>query len=159
MGEFREKASETLPQLETLLRDDSSAVRVHAAVAIWKIDGRTAALAPFVLEGLRGDAGLAGHAANCLREMGVAVENVVPALVELLTNATAAWQRGAAAAALGGMGIAAIPFIPALLAATNDSDESVACTAFQVLRELRSLARTADVILIESPLPVQDQSF
>jgi HEAT repeat protein len=141
---FGPAARDALPGLEKLL-PGSVHERVRAAMAIWRIDGRTAALAPVVMEGLGID-GLGWEAADCLREMGPDA-GIAADLAGLLSGQTSPSWRAQAALALGGTGLEAVPAIPALVDAADDPDEDVAGCAFDALRELRTLARTGQLIL------------
>jgi hypothetical protein len=148
IGGFGKAAEEAVPVLEALLEEDTH-VRANAAIAIWQITRRKGLLAPIVLEGLHGDGNLAGKAAECLREMGPAAGEVVPALVALLNSGQDGWRRAQAAVALGGMGLEAVQAIPSLIEAAKDPDEEVRGGAYWALRELRALDRLAELILME----------
>jgi HEAT repeat protein len=148
LATFGSEAKEALPELEKLLHGDLH-VRIPAAMAIWRIAGRTPEMAKIVVEGLQLGYTLAEEAGDCLREMGPDAAEVVPVLVELLTSAKIPSSRAAAAVAIGGMGLDAVQAIPALIEAAQDSNEEVRGSALRALRELRALARVGELILLE----------
>jgi HEAT repeat protein len=148
LGTFGPEARAALPALENLLRDEDLEARVPAAIAIWRIDGRTPEMARIVLEGLQ-TYGLDEEAAACLREMGPDAGDVVPALVEILRDGKVPLWRAPAAVALGGMGLDAMPAVPILVEAMEDVNRDVRGSALAALRELRALARTGELILAE----------
>jgi len=76
------EAREAVPALiATCLNDADLAARVHAAVALWRIDRRLYPVLPALVEGLRtGDEMICWSAADCLGDMGPAAAEAVPAL-------------------------------------------------------------------------------
>jgi HEAT repeat protein len=149
IGRFGAEGKAALPPLKELLQDPDRHVRVHAAIAVWEIDGKTREIARIVMEGFRSYHELAWKAARYLREMGPEASEVVPELIQILQSHEDGWWKWHAAVALGGMGLAAVPAIPSLIEATQSSDDDVSWHAYFALGGLRALARVGELILTE----------
>jgi HEAT repeat protein len=81
--------AEARPAIPALIHahlwDQDAAVRVEAAVALWKIDRRDALAVPGLIKGLQHqNEFIRWIAADCLREMGPYARDAVPALREAL---------------------------------------------------------------------------
>lgn len=82
-----ERGTESTPAvgalLRTALRDEDRVVRLQAAIALYKIDGREQMVVPLLVKALRGpDEVCRWMAADCLREIGPAAQAAVPALLD-----------------------------------------------------------------------------
>lgn len=80
-------ARDTLAAVQALQRDPSPVVRRKAALALWKIDGRTEGLAPLLGAALK-ESGPAEKRAllQTLGELGVAGAEAAPALADLIAD-------------------------------------------------------------------------
>jgi HEAT repeat protein len=71
------------PLLQVALRDPDAAIRLEAAVALYKIDRRVDTILPLLVRVLREpDEARRWIAADCLRDIGPAAREAVPALLE-----------------------------------------------------------------------------
>jgi HEAT repeat protein len=103
VGHLGDSGRAALPQLAALLKHPDVRVRVRAAEAIWKLDGRTNDVLPVLLAALQDDSlhrgGGRRFAAEALGQMGAVAEDAVP-LLEALLNDRQSGIRYAAAVSL-----------------------------------------------------------
>ena len=119
------KAKAAVPKLEPLVKTGSDPARRRAALALWKIDGRTEAAIPLFKAALKENSGIARiQTIQTLRELGVPADELAPLLIESLTDADFE-ARNQASAAPRGMAAEALPVLLEALpkgAATNCSN-------------------------------------
>lgn len=88
IGHLGDKGRVALPQLEDMLKHQNVRVRVRAAGAIWKLDGRTNDVLPILLMALQDESINRGaarrFAAEALGNMGPAAKDAVPLLQAML---------------------------------------------------------------------------
>jgi hypothetical protein len=71
IGRLEKQAAPAVPALQALLQHQDGYVRVHAALALWRVNGDALSALPVVLAGLRQpDRGLRSFAASVLGEIG-----------------------------------------------------------------------------------------
>ncbi len=135
--------------LETVLSDDSAAVRIQAVEALGRIGLPAAAMARRLIGMLKEpDETVRCQAAWALGQVGGNAEATVAALVELLDDASAPVKESAARA-LGAMAAAAAPAIPAIVALLLDGQESVRAAAADAIARVGPLERVATDALVE----------
>jgi HEAT repeat protein len=131
LGHLHRTGAQVLPDLEKVLQDPNPAVRLQAAIAIWRIDGQTTATVPVLAEGVRGmDARGRASAIQILGEIGAPAAAATPALAAALADRFH-FTRRAAAEALGKIGPNAHDALPSLRSALTDEDP-------EVVREVRN---------------------
>jgi HEAT repeat protein len=112
-------------------------VRRRLAVALRAHCPDAAATGRIYVEALKDPDDLPGYDLACaLHQIGQAFQHVVPALIELLHDASANARRNAATA-LRNIGPPAAAAVPAVLAAFQDPDERVRRWAMMALRAIR----------------------
>jgi HEAT repeat protein len=137
------KSSPAVAELLKRLDDQDAAVRVSAAVALWRIQRHPKAI-PALESMLRDREGsTACLAATAIGELGADALPAVPALAAALAHPDADTRR-AAAFSLGRIGPAAIPAIRSVLAAADSS------TKCQAVEALGSIGPSAVAALIEA---------
>jgi HEAT repeat protein len=112
LGHLGEAAADAIPDLQRALHDKNPAVRLYAAQALWRVQGKPDQALPVLAAGLKDEAA-PDLAAMLLGEMGAAASPAVPALGEL-TRHKNEYVRAQAMYALGRIGPAAAPAVPAL---------------------------------------------
>jgi hypothetical protein len=146
IGEFGAAAAEIAPDLVECLDHPLLHVRVHAAIALWRIDGRAKGRASTIAQGLSipGLWEIIDAAVPALCEMGPEAQEVLPVLVGVLEMSEAQagsddyWLgRRGAMVVLEKLGPAAAAAIPALERAQSDPNESTSALATEVLQSIR----------------------
>jgi hypothetical protein len=86
LGDLGPEAREAVPALtHAHLRDPDAAVRVEAAVALWKIDRKAASVVAVLIKALEDpNEMICWMAADCLGQMGAEAREAVPALQQAL---------------------------------------------------------------------------
>jgi HEAT repeat protein len=123
LGRVGPAAKDVLPALEKQLKDDSMAVRIHAAKAMFEIDTNTVRLAiPVLKEAVaHGDPQQRHWAAVYFSHIVPDSEEMIPVFVASLTNDVRG-VRISAAYSLSRYGPEAKAAVPSLLSLLNDSD-------------------------------------
>ncbi len=138
----------TVATLESALADDSTAVRVQAAMALGRIGPAAAAAAPRLLALLReSDETVRCQAATALGEVRGEPEAAITALVEMLGDSSAP-VKTSAALALGAMEKAASRAVEGLVPLLQDRDESVRTAAAEAIARLGPLDEAATDALV-----------
>ncbi|MDB5336280.1 MAG: domain containing protein, partial [Planctomycetaceae bacterium] len=89
LGELADEGTGSEPAIRAALKHTDSYVRIHAALALWRIKQNTADTLPVFLEGLQStDAGVRSFAATALA-MGPQTDSVVEPLTAALTDPNA----------------------------------------------------------------------
>lgn len=147
LGDLGPRARAAAPELRRRLAGKSSYRRCDVALALWKITGE---IEPSLstLVAAADDMMDAGYVAPSIRQFGSAA---VPRLSTILSDsATPAAGRRAILAALGEMGAAAEPALPATIAALADTDDRVRIGAAAALGKLGPLAHDAIPALVKA---------
>jgi hypothetical protein len=146
IGEFGAAAAEVAPVLVECLDHPMLHVRVHAAIALWRIDGRAQGRASIIAQGLAipGLWEILDAAVPALCEMGVEAQEVLPVLIGVLemsetrAGSDRYWLgRRGAMFVLEKLGPAAAAAIPVLEMAQHDPNESISTLATEVLNSIK----------------------
>ncbi len=136
LGLMAADASDAVPALTVLLNDSDAKVRMHAALALWRITGKTQFAVPTLASGLdRGQGSVQSLAAVALGEIGPAAQKAVPTLVSATEDAETPEKLQAAEALWKVVGKNANS-IAVLAKSLNDSDPEVRWVAAYALSEI-----------------------
>lgn len=152
IGEFGAAAATVVPDLIECLDHPMLHVRVHAAIALWRIDGRAQGRASTVVQGIAipGLWEIIDPVIETLCEMGTEAREVLPVLVGMLVmndpqNRDSYWLgRRGAIVVLEHMGSAAAAASPALKAAQSDPDESIRKLAIKAVESISRQIGSSD---------------
>ena len=164
IGEFGAAAAETVPDLVECLDDSMLHVRVHAAIALWRIDGRAKGRAGVVVQGiwLPGLWEIVDPACLALCEMGTEAQEVLPVLIGVLAMTDERhlerYRLGISGAisVLESMGSAAAAAIPALEAAQSVPDKWISGSAAKALESIRRQVELPAEQSSDKPTPEVD---
>ncbi len=131
LGSLGPKAKDALPVLEAALKSDDGNLRVTAASALFKIDGRADAAIPILVAEMESPTEMFDDVAASLALAGVGTK-AVPPLAKLLKSKENL-VRQLAAHALGLVGPDASPALPALTGALKDKSPDVRQAAIGAL--------------------------
>jgi hypothetical protein len=146
IGEFSAAAAEATSDLTECLDHPLLHVRVHAAIALWRIDGRAQGRASVVAQGLSipGLWEIVDPSVAALCEMGAEAQEVLPVLLGVLEMDDARTGsdrfylgRRGAMFVLEKMGPAAAAATAVLKATQSDPDESIRVIATEVLESIQ----------------------
>lgn len=141
LGLLREEAVAAVPTLTVLLNDPSGKVRMHAALALWRITKQTEFAVPTLTGGLTEEgASVQSLAAMALGEIGPAAKEAVPTLVSASVEADGTGKVQAAEALWKVAGKNANS-IAVLVKALNDTDSEVRWVAAYALAEIAPRSR------------------
>ncbi len=102
LGEMGTAAESALHVLDVALSDPSADVRVNAAIALWRIEGKAAIVVDSLIEALESESAHVRHTAmHGLEEIGPNARDAVPALIKVLKREDrSSWDRTRAGWAL-----------------------------------------------------------
>jgi HEAT repeat protein len=147
------EARAAIPGLERLLRSPDEDVRIRAAEALWRIDGRAGPAPAMLRESLRPGGRCRAIAGEVIGEMGAVARGEIPALIECLEDRSPHgwWTRLEAAIALWRIDPRADRTLPVLMDLLRDpgARASLATKAAQGLGEMGAAARDALPLLRE----------
>ncbi len=126
-------AREAVPRLEALLKDEHRHVRIHAALALWRIAAQTKPAIAVLTEALRDpDAPHRAEMLGKLGELGPAAASSAPVVLSLLSDADPS-VRTQAGMAMQRFGAAAVPSVLPLLDGADPRVRRSACHALGLL--------------------------
>jgi hypothetical protein len=146
IGEFGAAAAEVAPKLVECLDHPMLHVRVYAAIALWRIDGRAKGRASTIAQGLTipGLWEIVDAVVPALCEMGAEAQEVLPVLIGVLemsetrAGSDRYWLgRRGAMFVLEKLGPAAAASLPVLETAQRDPNESISALATEVLNSIK----------------------
>jgi HEAT repeat protein len=143
LGRLGTEASASLPALEQLLRHHDGNVRIHAALAMCRIDGVSPAVLDTLITELKSDdPGRRSFAAAVIAELGPAAGDAAPALAEALEDRDP-YVRLHVAEVLIRCDDWSEKALDALLDCLNDRDENIRWLATYSLAELAPQSENA----------------
>jgi HEAT repeat protein len=135
LGEVGPPAASALPHLERQLKSAVPTDRVMLATAIWRIDAASPVVLPTLTEVLKDTQTIrGGYSAHTKMVEGKRIEVTAPSKASIASSA---------AEALGNMGPAAAPAVPALLKAAASENRELAVDAIRALGKIGPSARDA----------------
>jgi HEAT repeat protein len=136
LGHLGAAAAKAVPDLEGLLAGKDSAVRGHAAQAIWRISRKANLVLPALHDGLQAaDKAVRMGDLSVLSQMGTAAGPAIPDIKKLLDD-TDPQIRLAAALTLWHINPREEGIVPALAASLKDADVSIRIAAIRALGQV-----------------------